>query len=408
MIKKLKLKFIVLALSALFVLLSVIVGGMNLLNYNAVVKEADNILLLLSQNKGAFPPPPNDKNDWLPPGMSPEIPYETRFFSVVVNNRGEVIHTETSRVSAIDGKTASQYAQTVVQHGNNQGFVGNYRYISSPEMNGVRITFLDCGRKLDLFHNFAVFSVGMSLLGYVITAIAICFFAGKFIRPVAESYEKQKQFITDAGHELKTPLTIINANVDLLSIDMGENECLEDVRQQTKRLTTLTNNLIYLARMEEAGNSLQMIEFPVSEIIFDAATPFQTLAQIQKKELSLQVQPMLSLRGNDNTISQLVSILLDNALKYSPEGSHISLSFEKQGRKLILSVTNLSVMPITDENLRHVFDRFYRADSSHNSETGGHGIGLSMANTIVAAHNGKISASSRDGRLFTVTAIFPI
>lgn len=408
MIRNLKIKFIALALTALFVLLAVMVTGMNLLNYKEVADEADTMLFLLSQNKGGFPDFREGPNDWLPPGMSPEVPFQARFFSVLVSNSGEIIHAETSRIFAIDSETASRYAQDIVQKGSSRGFMGNYRYMSVSEKPGTRITFLDCGRELDLYHNFILFSIGMSLLGYVVTAIVVCFFAGKFIRPVAESYEKQKRFITDAGHEIRTPLTIISANVDLLKMDMGENQCLEDIGNQAKRLAELTNDLVCLARMEESANMTRMIAFPVSEIILDAAAPFRTLAQTQNKEFVCQVQPMLSMCGNDKMISQLVSILLDNALKYSLKGSRILLTFGKQGRRLILTVSNPSALPVTDENLRHVFERFYRTDPSRNSETGGYGIGLSMARAIVTAHGGKISAGSSDGKSFLVTAVFPV
>lgn len=408
MIKKLKVKFIALALVALFVLLAVIVAGMNLLNYKAVADEADATLSLLSQNHGAFPDFGEGMPDRLPPGMSPELPFETRFFSVLIDGSGEVIRTETSKISAIDDRMAIEHARKVLEKNGNRGFVGNFRYINTPERTGRRITFLDCGRKLDLYHGFAAASIGMSLLGYAVTAVAVCLLAGKFIRPVAESYEKQKRFLTDAGHEIKTPLTIISANVDVLKMDLGENECLDDIGKQAKRLAGLTNDLVRLARMEEAQNSLQVIEFPVSEIVLDTAAPFQTLAQTQNKDFCYHVQPMLSMCGNDEEITRLVSILLDNALKYAPEGSRITLNFERQGRRLVLTVGNPSSVPVTEEDLRHVFDRFYRADPSRNSETGGHGIGLSMAQAIVAAHGGKISASSRDGKSFLVTASFPV
>lgn len=406
MIRRLKIKFTVLALSALFILLAAIVSGMNLLNYRAVVDEADVTLFLLSQNKGAFPNFEEDKPDWLPPGMSPELPFESRFFSVLVSPAGEIIHADTSRIYAVDDSTAAQYAQAASEKSGDRGFVGNFRYIRTAERAGVRIIFLDCGRKLDLYHDFAVFSISMSLVGYIVTAVAVCFFAGKFIKPVAESYEKQKRFIADAGHEIKTPLTIISANVDVLKMDMGENQCLEDICQQTRRLTGLTDGLIRLARMEESGSSLQMIEFPVSDVILDTAAQFLTFARAQNRELSFRVQPMLSMRGNDKAISQLVSILLENALKYSPKNSCVMLNAEKQGRRLVLTVRNLSDTPVTDENLRHVFERFYRTDSSRNSETGGYGIGLSMAQAIVTAHGGKISAGSPDGKTFLVTVSF--
>lgn len=407
MIKRLKTRYIALALSALFVLLAFIVIGMNLLNYRAVAEEADTTLFLLSQNQGVFPNYEEAVDDWLPSGMSPEIPFESRFFSVLVNKDGDVVYTETSQIYSINDTTAGQYAKESLEERRDRGFVGSFRYIRYPETDGTRITFLDCGRKLGLYRDFATFSIGMALLGYVMTAVLVCFFAGRFIRPVAESYEKQKRFITDAGHEIKTPLTIISADVDALIMDLGENDYLDDIGRQTKRLAGLTNDLVYLARMEEADTSTPMIAFPVSEIVLETAASFQALAQAQNKELSLQVQPLLSMVGADKAISQLVSILLDNALKYSPADSRIVLRFEKNGRKLALSVKNLSSIPLADEDLQRVFDRFYRADRSRNSETGGHGIGLSMAQAIVSAHNGKIAASSPDGASFLVTAVFP-
>lgn len=407
MIRKLKIKFVTLALTALFVLLAVIVAGMNLLNYRAVIDEADATLSVLSQNQGVFPNLEDGRPGGLPPGMSPEIPFQSRFFSVLISPSGEIIHADTSRVYAVDGQVAAQYAKNVFEKKKNCGFLEQYRYISTPERMDIRITFLDCGRELGLYRHFAIFSIAMSLLGYAVTAAAVCFFAGKFIQPVAQSYEKQKRFITDAGHEMRTPLTIISANVDVLKMDMGENECLEDIQRQTKRLTGLTNDLACLARMEEDGGSMQKIVFPASEIVLETAVPFQMLARTQNKTFSCRVQPMLSMYGNEKMIAQLVSILLDNAFKYSPESSRISLRFERQGRRLELAVGNLLSVPLSDENLRHVFDRFYRADPSRNSETAGYGIGLSMAQEIVRVHDGKMSVCSPDGNSFLITADFP-
>ncbi len=410
MIRRLKIKYIVLALSSLFVLLALIIAGMNLLNYNEIVKEADATLSVLPQSRGGdLPPEAEDMgaDKPLPPGMSPEIPFESRFFSVFVNGEGEITSAETSRIYAVNNEAAVQYAKKVLQKNSERGFIGDFRYICTNEADGVRITFLDCGRKLSLFRNFAAFSIGISLLGYAITAVLICFFAGRFIRPVAESYEKQKRFITDAGHEIKTPLTIISANVDVLRMDLGENEYLSDIENQVKRLSGLTGDLVSLARMEEAQKSVQMVDFPASEIIRETAEPFGRLAKSQNKELILQIQPDRSICGNEKSVSQLVSILLDNALKYSPEGSAIRLNFEKQGRKLILRVCNPCLSPITEEDLRHVFDRFWRADPSRNSEAGGHGIGLSMAQAIVTSHGGKITATLSGENEFMITAIFP-
>lgn len=406
MIRKLKIKVIALAMAAVCVLLTVMVTGMNLINYYAVVAEADDTLSLLSQNRGSFPELPNDRPGPLPKPMSPELPYESRYFSVVVSSAGTVVLADTGKIAAVDAETAGHYALEALEKKAERGFIGDYRYRRAEENGNTRITFLDCGRKLNSFYTFCWGSIAMALVGIVAAFFVILFISGKIVRPIAQSYEKQKQFITDAGHELKTPLTIIRANVDVLEMEQGENEYLTDIRQQAERLTRLTNDLVQLSRMEEAENTLQMIDFPVSEVVEEAAQPFQTLAQTQEKQLLLDIQPMLTLKGNPKGITQLVSILLDNALKYSSAGEPVELQLQRSGKFVYLTVKNTAVTPVSGEALSHIFDRFYRADASRSSETGGHGIGLSVAKAIVTAHGGKLQASTPDGRRFVITAAF--
>lgn len=407
MIKKLQIKFIVLSMMALFVLLSVIVTGMNVINYNSVVAEADRTLSILAKNGGTFPDFKMDNKKKFPHNMSPEAPYETRYFSVLLDKNGEMIHADTGKIKAVDTQQAIDYAAKIVSGGKNKGFVENYRFLRFSNGNETRITFLDCGRKLYFFRTFLLISIGMGLAGYVLFFFVLLFFSGKIVHPVAESYEKQKRFITDAGHEIKTPLTIIKADADVLEMEFGENEWLADIQKQTGRLAALTNDLVYLSRMEEAGDSMQMIEFPFSDIVSEAAASFQTLAQAQGKVFQCKIQPMLSLTGNEKAILQLVSILLDNALKYSPDHGMVSLQLEKQGKTLRLSVFNTTENFIPEEALNLLFERFYRVDPSRNSQTGGYGIGLSVAKAIVAAHNGRVQAESDDGHSLQITVDFP-
>ena len=200
MIRKLKIKFVALAMASLFVLLTVIVGGMNLINYFSVTREADAILSILSQNNGSFPDFPENPNGFLPPDMSPEIPFESRYFSVFLNESYEFISANTNRIASVDKTQAKEYAQEIMDKGKSQGFVDEYRFVWKQESNGYRITFLDCGRKLDSFRSFLLASSGMALAGYVIVFVIVFILSGKIIQPIAESYEKQKRFITDAGH----------------------------------------------------------------------------------------------------------------------------------------------------------------------------------------------------------------
>ncbi len=407
MIKMLKMKFIFLAMISLFVLLSVIVSGMNIINYGSIINEADETLSLLSKNKGNFPEPGKENENMLPHGMSKELPYESRYFSVTVNGNGEVVTTDTSKIASVNGDEAVRYALKIIEKDYYRGFVGMFRYMRYSETDGERIVFLDCGRKLDSFYTFLYVSIAMSLAGLTIIYFVILFFAGKILRPVTESYEKQKQFITDAGHEIKTPLTIINANIDILEMELGENESLSDIHQQTERLRSLTNDLVALARMEEAESSIPKIEFPISEVVSDTVYPFRAVAIRQCRNFEYDIQPMLTLKGNDRAIEQLVSILLDNAMKYSPSGGTVSLNMYKHSKNIYLTVFNTTEIELSQESLAHVFDRFYRTDASRNSETGGYGIGLSLAKAIVAAHNGKIQAWTQDGYSFRITASFP-
>lgn len=343
----------------------------------------------------------------MPGGMSPELPYESRYFSVLLDASGNAALADTGKIAAVDSTRAVEYAKSVWREGRFRGFADQYRFLSLPVGTGTRIIFLDCGRSLDNCRSFLMTSCGISLAGLAAVFCLILLFSGRIIRPVSESYEKQKQFITDAGHEIKTPLTVIAADADVLEMNIGENEWLQDIRRQTKRLTELTNDLIFLSRMEEQ-DELQMLDFPVSDAVEETARAFQALAVTQNKRFILEIQPRLSINGSESAVRQLVSILLDNALKYSPEGGEIALRLNKQARSLRLEVSNTCEEKLETEKLERLFERFYRADSSHSTQTGGYGIGLSIARAIVTAHKGKISAAGQAENLLTITALLPM
>ncbi len=408
MIRKLKIKFVALAMTVIFILLAIVMTGMNLLNYNSVIQSADTILGILSQNNGSFPDIVGIFGSHMSIYLTPETPYTSRYFSVFLNKSGIVISTDTKNIASVDAMTAIEYAKTALESSDISGFINTYRYNVSTERNGLRIIFLDCASELESFKMFLYTSIIMALLGLVIVFFVIFFLSGRIIKPIAESHEKQKRFITDAGHEIKTPLTIISANADILEMEVGEdNECLVDIQNQTKRLRTLTEDLVMLTRMEEAENKLTKIEFPISDVVSEAVHPFYTLATNQGKTLECSIQPMLTIKGDAKSIGQLVSIFMDNALKYSPVASTVTLNLSKQNRAVCLLCSNATETEINKEQLDHVFERFYRTDSSRNSQTGGHGIGLSVAKAIVVSHGGKIHAETQDGHSFEVIASFP-
>lgn len=419
MIQSLRRKFVGAAMLSLLLVLLVILGAVNLVSYQKTLADADDILRLLSENQGAFPmqlfPGPARGPENPQPGerrggrrdMSPETPYESRFFWVTVDASGSPVLTDIANIAAIDSQTAEGYAEAVLASGRTSGFLDAYRYLVSRQGEQTRIIFLDCGRSLAAFRTTLLASLGMAAAGLLGVFLLLVLFSGRIVKPLAESFEKQRQFVTDAGHEIKTPLTIIGADADLLELEWGESEWLLDIRRQTQRLTDLTKDLIYLSRMDEAGPEVQFVEFPLSDVVEETAQSFQALATAQGRGLVLSIQKLLSLEGSQKDIRQLTSILLDNALKYSTPGTDIFLTLEQDARTIRLSVKNHIPQPMSRETLNRLFDRFYRVDSSRNSSTGGYGLGLAIASGIVTAHRGRIRAESPQGHTLVITAAFP-
>lgn len=415
MIQKLRVKFITASMLSLALVLLVILGGVNAMSYQKVVRDADRILALLSENRGVFPQqtPPDDRGGKPGPipvlghGISPETPFESRFFSVLLNEKGQVLQSDTGQIAAVDDQSAGEMAQAVWSSGNASGFQGDYRYIRAAEAEGTRFIFVDCGRSLSNFRTTLIASVLVALAGLLAVFLLLLILSKRIVRPVAESYEKQRRFITDAGHELKTPLTIIGADLDLVEPELEGNEWLQDIRCQVRRLTGLTQDLIYLSRMEEETPPVQPIEFPISDLTEEMAQSFQGLAKAQGKRLTLSIQPLLSYTGDEKAIRKLLSILLDNALKYTAEAGEAEVSLKKEGRTICFSVSNTISRPMERETLEHLFDRFYRADQSRSSRTGGYGLGLSIAKSVVAAHRGKIRAECLGGGRLSIVVDLP-
>ena len=407
MIRNLRIKYIAISMTSTIIVLFLILGSINLLNYREMSHNADTILDFLKENDGELPENLYKSQHKKTNGISPETSFESRYFSVFLSNNRQRCEADTDNISAIDEETAIKYAQKINRSNKNCGFISKYRYMKENTSNGVKIYFLDCTKSMMSFQTFLVTSFFVSIFGVSTVFILVVLLSKRAIEPVAESYEKQKRFITDAGHEIKTPLTIIDADTSILEMEYGENEWLDDIQVQTKRLAGLTNDLIYLSRMEEKQTKTTMIEFPFSEVISEEAQSFQGLAKVKGKNFMVDIEPMLSLKGDEKTIRQLISILLDNAVKYCTEQGQIRLTAAHKGKNIILSIYNTS-QPLTKENIDHLFDRFYRTDESRNSKTGGYGIGLSVAKAVVEAHHGKIVASSEDGNSLLITVILKI
>ena len=252
MIKTLRLRLILMSMTAFLVVLTVIITCINCVNYKGIMMEADAILTVITENKGSFPGTVAEDEEFLLQEISPETPYEIRYFSVMLDAATEeVTRVEISRIGSVDFAQAIGYARKALGRQDPEGTIGWFRYHIYTEGDSTQVTFLHIGRKLVAFRRFLLISLSISVLGFLTVFALITFFSGRIIRPILDTYEKQKRFITDASHEIKTPLTIISADTDVLEMEYGGSEWLSDIRAQTRRLAGLTNELITLSRMEE-------------------------------------------------------------------------------------------------------------------------------------------------------------
>ncbi len=430
MIRRLRIKFILISFLSLFAVLALFVGGINYFNYRHIVENADDVLEILADGGGNFPermritgaPVPDSAAsdgrmpEELPPmdhgrfsEMSPELPYESRYFTVTISSEGEIVDVNTGMIAAVDTSAATEYAQELFDDGKTKGFKGDYRYTAVEQGEDIMYIFYDCGRQLESFHNVLTTSILLALVGLAAVIALIIVLSAFMTKPVAESYEKQKRFITDAGHEIKTPLTIINADADVLAMENDSgNEWIDDIRKQTDRLTELTNDLIFLSRMEEDKPHLTYENFDFSADSREIADSFKSIAITQGKTLTTDIEDGINIYADRKALRQLVSILLDNALKYSPDEGHVKVVLERSGKNVKIAVQNDLAEEMTDDKVKRLFDRFYRTDDSRNSTTGGHGLGLSIAKAVTEAHKGKISAICASEKKLTISAVIPI
>lgn len=416
MIKELKRKFVLISIGAVALVLLLIMGSINIVNYRDIVVKAEYILDVLANGGGKFPDvPEEDKNGdettlvsesakVLETDENIEMQYERRFFTVTFISDTELV-INLDNIAAVDTETAVRYAFELNSKGRNKGFKGYYRYMKTSVIteNGEKnmYIFLDCNRELLTFYNFLFTSITVSVIGLLLVLMLLIVFSKFAIKPIAESYEKQKRFVTDASHELKTPLTIISANADVLEIEQGSSEWIDSIRNQVMRLKDFTEKLVLLAKMDEEGAPLNKQAFSLSDAVKNSVENFRASIDVGHKTLACDIDSEINYYGDQEMIKVLADVLIDNAVKYSNDGGTIHISLKADYNNCIFTVYNTAEY-IDVDKLDMIFERFYRLDESRNSGMGGHGIGMSAAKAIVTAHGGTITADS-DGESMTIT-----
>ena len=407
MIRSLRWKFIWIAMLSLLGTMTVLCVSIGVGNHWITTRRVDRAISLLHQNGGTFLPPgaafdPSDFEFQ----VTPETAFETRYFIVELTEQREVKAVDLEHIAAFDRHSVTETVSKVIQAGGNRGYVDYYRFGLFPsEDGGSAMIVMDCFLMLQAADNMLRITVIIFLVCALIVFLLLLYCSGRAIRPFAENLERQRQFVTDASHELKTPLSILSADLDLLSDSCGESRWLESARTQITRLDRLIKNLVELARTEETIEGDTIEEFSVTEIAQASVDAFQPAAEAVGKTLVAELAADINAKGVRDNFFCLFSILLDNAVKYcDPEGT-ICLSLSQHGRTICISVSN-PCKGIDTSQLSRYFDRFYRVDSSRSRSTGGYGIGLSTANAIVIRHHGHMTNSYADG-VITFTAKIP-
>lgn len=430
MIKTLQKKFILLTMLALISALLVVVGGINSINIYQVNKKSEILLSMLAENGGDFPQqtkkdphpqmeekdgktvPKEESPKEAPPKrildypISEETPFETRYFTVTVADDSSdslEMSVNVSHIAAVSEEEAKEFTEELIEKEKISGYYGRYRYRKAETEDGKNIyIYLDCLNDLQSIQNFAVNSMLVGGIFLVLVLILVSVFSKRAIRPVVESMEKQKQFITDAGHEIKTPIAIILANTEVIEMCEGESEWTRSIKNQVSRLTELVGSLLMLSKMDETRQQIEMGEVKFGKLIKEISDSFHTMLVQKNQKLELMVDEKLSVYGNEKEIRQLGTILMDNAVKYTPDGGKMRISLKRKEKMAVLDFYN-ECESLPQGDLNRLFDRFYRTDSSRSRESGGYGIGLSVAKAVVKNHKGKISVKAQEkGILFTV------
>lgn len=406
MIRKLRKKFIRIATVAVTLVLVLLGLILNIANYISVNAELTQMLQAIYNNQGIVPsaPPGGDPGGKRDGQFTQETPYSTRYFVLRYTGEGDLVNADLRSIAAVTEADTGEYLAIALRHGEGFGYTRGYKYYVVHSGGGRYMAiFLDSYREMRSLALTAVLSLAATAVCIALVYGIVVLYSHRAIDPVVQAAERQKQFITDAGHELKTPITVIATCLTVLEMETGQQKWIDKARAQTDKLKKLVNSLITLSRMDEENSPLTLQSFDASAAIGEAAGSFTDFAAQAGHELQLSIPAGLTYCGDEYAIRQLVSILLDNAVKYADEGTPIRFSLQKGRRGIVLRCEN-ACTGLDPAQLPRIFDRFYRGDKARSGAGGSFGIGLSIARSIAEGHHGSIRAESPDGCRILFTA----
>lgn len=387
MLKKMRWHFILAAMLAVFIMLVAVLAGINVWNYHTTAERADQRIQEIygfesgkvpgmenSEENASQPVPPDIFNR--PDDHDPEAPYTTRFFIVRLDEEGNVTDVSTDFIASVTQTEAEEFARKVLNEKRQVGYYKNYRFQILAKKNDNIVIFLNTTMELRSVRNVLLISCLVGVVCFLVVFLLVILLSKRAMKPYIRNIERQKRFITDASHEIKTPLTSIATSVDVIEMEYGEDEWTRNIHKQTSKMSRMVADLVTLSRLDEENPFLERTEFSLSDAVWEVAEPFASLAKAREKSTLQRIEENLTLCGNPDATRQMISVLLDNAMKYSDENGTIRLDVYKVHGKTKIEVFNTCVLEET-QNLSRLFDRFYRPDNSRSRKTGGSGIGLS-------------------------------
>lgn len=337
-----------------------------------------------------------------PPPKNPPMLELSTFYSVAISKSGQVLKVDTADISTLDEDSLTELAGEIIEDGKNSGVKNNLIYRAEDKGEYTLVAFLDNTVMLENAETLIDYTVIFGGIALVLLFFLARFLANRIIAPLEESYKKQKQFISDAGHELKTPISVVNANMELLSREIGENQWLANIQYENERMSALISQLLDLARTENVKPQMENID--LSRLVCGETLPFETVAYENGLLLSSEIAENICIHGNSVQLKQLTSILLDNAIRHSTNGKEVNIVLKKEKNSAVLSVSN-DGEEISPEQKKYLFERFYRTDTARTGEDKHYGLGLAIAHAITLTHKGTIDVQCHDKKVEFVVKI---
>lgn len=348
--------------------------------------------------------------DYLQPNTPGGKPFEDKpvfqlstFYSVAISTEGRILATDTGNRQLYDEETLENYAYKIWSSGKENGVKGNLLYLLVEKNGYTLVVFMDNTivqeKMVLLLRNTLIFG-GAAMVALFFLAV---YLAKRIVNPLEESYQKQKQFISDAGHELKTPVSVVNTNAEMLRREIGDNQWLSNIQYENERMGLLVRQLLELARTENVTPHMEQLD--LSRLVAGEALPFETVAFEKGLTLNAHIQPGLPVVGDGTQLRQLVSILIDNGMEHSESGREVTVRLCSDHNMAKISVINEG-REIPKEQREQIFERFYRADTAR-SDSGHFGLGLAIAKAIAELHKGKIAVECYEGKV-EFTVILPL